>query len=182
MIATLHYYHDLLSFGFEMPAVSSFSSSEGEPAYGTPGEIQQLVKQLVLSQGQVLSQRLLTGMMFTFPLDCVPDASGILMTMFELMPQETGTWVESTLQMVPAGSIKAGEAERLLKGISDKVRTGEIGRIRAILQGRYCFFGRLMMMILLTDTIDFTNSYRRRNVAPREGLGRLEATRFRFSG
>lgn len=29
---------------------------------------------------------------------------------------------------------------------------------------------------------DFTNSYRRRNVAPREGLGRLEATRFRFSG
>ena len=30
--------------------------------------------------------------------------------------------------------------------------------------------------------IDFTNSYRRRNVAPRDGLGRLEATRFRFSG
>lgn len=32
------------------------------------------------------------------------------------------------------------------------------------------------------DVLDFTNSYRRRNVAPREGLGRLEATRFRFSG
>lgn len=28
---------------------------------------------------------------------------------------------------------------------------------------------------------DFTTSYRRRNVAPREGLGRLDPVRFRFS-
>lgn len=43
------------------------------------------------------------------------------------------------------------------------VQGGEPRKIRTVLQ-------------------DFTNSYRRRNVAPREGLGRLEATRFKFAG
>ncbi|KAI9853400.1 MAG: Nuclear import receptor [Pleopsidium flavum] len=65
--------------------------------------------------------------------------------------------------MLPAGTVKPGEADRLMNGISDKVQKGEIRKVRTLLQ-------------------DFTNSYRRRNVAPREGLGRLEAARFRFSG
>ncbi|KAJ9252501.1 hypothetical protein DTO195F2_7418 [Paecilomyces variotii] len=162
LIATLHYYRDLLSFGFEHPSVSEFAGPNGEP-YSNPVEIQAAVKQLVASQGQLLVQRILTGMMFTFPGDCFPDASGVLMTLFEMMPAEAGTWVQSTLQMLPPGSIKPGESEKLIKGISDKIQTGEMRRIRVLLQ-------------------DFTNSYRRRNVAPREGLGRLEATRFRFSG
>jgi len=44
-----------------------------------------------------------------------------------------------------------------------RIQSGEVRKIRTLLQ-------------------DFTNSYRRRNVAPREGLGRLEATKFRFAG
>ncbi|KKK22706.1 mRNA transport regulator (Mtr10) [Aspergillus rambellii] len=162
LIATLHYYHDLFSFAFDKPAVSGFTTTDGKP-YANPPEIREAVKQLIGSQGQVLTQRILTGMMFTFPGECFPDASGVLMSLFELMPQDAGAWVQSTLQMLPAGTMKAGEAERLLKGISDKVQSGETRKIRVLLQ-------------------DFTNSYRRRNVAPREGLGRLEATRFRFSG
>ncbi|KAJ5595720.1 hypothetical protein N7450_002178, partial [Penicillium hetheringtonii] len=162
LIATLHYYRDLFGFAFEKPMVSGFTSPEGEP-YSTPPEVREAVKNLLLSHGELLSQRVLTGMMFTFPGDCFPDASGIMMTMFQLLPQETGAWLQSTLQMLPAGSMKAGEAERLLKSIADKVQSGETRKIRVLLQ-------------------DFTNSYRRRNVAPRDGLGRLEATRFRFSG
>ncbi|KAJ5577526.1 uncharacterized protein N7459_006490 [Penicillium hispanicum] len=162
LIATLHYYRDLFSFAFDKPLVSAFTSPEGEPYANSP-EICEAVKALLVSQGQVLSQRVLTGMMFTFPGDCFPDASGVMMTLFELLPQETGAWLQNTLQMLPAGSMKPGEAERLLKNVSDKVQSGETRKIRVLLQ-------------------DFTNSYRRRNVAPRDGLGRLEATRFRFSG
>ncbi|KAJ5888985.1 hypothetical protein N7495_009026 [Penicillium taxi] len=162
VIATLHYYRDLFSFAFDKPLASDFSSVDGTP-YVNPPEVREAVKALILSQGQVLAQRAFTGMMFTFPGDCFPDASGVIMNMFELIPQQTGAWIQTTLQMLPAGSMKAGEAERLLKGISDKVQSGETRKIRALLQ-------------------DFTNSYRRRNVAPRDGLGRLEATRFRFSG
>ncbi|KAI9930223.1 hypothetical protein ASPWEDRAFT_100894 [Aspergillus wentii DTO 134E9] len=162
LIATLHYYRDLFSFAFEKPVVSEFTSPDGD-SYTNPPEIREAVRQLITSQGQILSQRVLTGMMFSFPGDCFPDASGVMMTLFELMPQEAGVWLQSTLQMLPAGTMKAGEAERLLKAVADKVQSGETRKIRVLLQ-------------------DFTNSYRRRNVAPRDGLGRLEATRFRFSG
>ena len=74
-------------------------------------------------------------MMFTFPGDCFADASGVLMTMFELLPQETGAWLQATLQMLPSGTMKHGEAERLLKNVSDKVQSGETRKIRVLLQG-----------------------------------------------
>jgi len=184
LIATLHYYRDLLSFGFDNPPVSEFRDPDGQQ-YTNPPEVQAAVKQLVSSQGQALVERVLTGMMFSFPEDCFPDASGVLMTLFELMPQEAGAWVQSTLQLLPAGSLKPGEAERLMKGISDKVQSGETRKIRVLLQGsfppfRYDDFRSFACVLTLRP--DFTNSYRRRNVAPREGLGRLEATRFRFTG
>jgi len=136
LIATLHYYRDLFGFAFEKPMVSGFTSPEGEP-YSTPPEVREAVKNLLLSHGELLSQRVLTGMMFTFPGDCFPDASGIMMTMFQLLPQETGAWLQSTLQMLPAGSMKAGEAERLLKSIADKVQSGETRKIRVLLQGEF---------------------------------------------
>lgn len=138
LLATLHYYHDLLSFAFDKPAVSGFTSSNGEP-YTNPPEIREAVKQLIASQGQVLAQRILTGMMFSFPGECFPDASGVMMSLFELMPQQAGSWLQTTLQMLPAGTMKAGEAERLLNGISEKVQSGEIRKIRVLLQGMLHF-------------------------------------------
>lgn len=134
VLATLHYYRDLFSFAFDKPAVSGFTSAEGE-VYSNPAEIQQAVRQLAASQGEALAQRILAGMMFTFPEDCFPDASGVMMAMFQLLPQESGRWLQTTLQMVPAGTMKPGEAERLLKGVSDKIQSGETRKIRVLLQG-----------------------------------------------
>ena len=108
-------------------------------------------------------QRALTGMMFHFPPDCLQDASGVLLALFELAPQQTAAWIRGTLAMLPEGSVKPGEGDRLLQAVAEKLRGGEMRRIRGLLQA-------------------FTTSYRRRNVAPRDGLGRLEAERFRFSG
>ncbi|KAL2375508.1 hypothetical protein RJZ90_008053, partial [Blastomyces dermatitidis] len=162
LTAVLHYCRDVLSFGTDKPSVSEFTGPDGEPFTNTP-EVQAAVKQLVTSQGAILVQRVLTGMMFSFPGDCFPDASGVLMSLFELMPQETARWVEATVHMLPARTLKPGESERLMKTLSEKIHQGDIRKTRVVLQ-------------------DFTNSYRRRNVAPREGLGRLEATRFKFSG
>lgn len=135
LIATLHYYRDLFSFAFEKPLVSEFTSPDDEP-YINPPEVREAVKNLIASQGQLLSQRVLAGMIFTFPGDCFPDASAIMMTMFELLPHETGAWLQNTLQMLPAGSMKPVEAERLLKSIAEKVQSGEIRKIRVLLQGK----------------------------------------------
>ncbi|EEH47117.2 uncharacterized protein PADG_03215 [Paracoccidioides brasiliensis Pb18] len=162
LTAVLHYCRDVLSFGFDKPSISEFTDPDGEPYTNTP-EVRSAVKQLITSQGAVLVQRVLTGMMFSFPDDCFPDASGVLMALFEMMPQETASWVEATVHMLPAGTVKPGESDRLMKTLSEKIQQGDVRRTRVVLQ-------------------DFTNSYRRRNVAPREGLGRLEAARFKFSG
>ena len=161
--ATLHFLSDLLSYGTDHPNSSNFQNGSNPARTNVPPELQQRVKRLISEQGEVLTQRVLTGMMFSFPRDCLQDASSVILAMLEIMPQAVASWVKGTLEMLPPGTLKAGEGERLMNAMAMKIQQGEIKKVKVLLQ-------------------DFTNSYRRRNVAPREGLGRLEATRFRFSG
>ena len=158
--STLHFLRDLLSYGGNNPA-----SSEGIPA-DVAAQIQQIVRGLLLSHGQNLVKQVMAGMMITFPRDCFADGSGVLLALFELLPAQTTEWVSQTVSMLPEGTVSPAEAERLMLKIKEKLSaddSGAIRNVRAILQ-------------------DFTNSYRRRNVAPRDGLGQLEARRFQFSG
>lgn len=161
--AALHFLRDFLDFGFDNPPVSNFAGPNGEPTKDNPPEVRAAVRQVLSTTGQQLVHRVLTGMMFSFPEDVFADSSGVLLSLFNLVPQAAAQWVQGTLQLLPAGTLKPAEANKLMKGISDKLQQNEARKVRVLLQ-------------------DFTNSYRRRNVAPREGLGRLEATRFRFSG
>ena len=164
LTATLHYVRDFLSYGTDHPNSSSFSSSEAaaQSEANQPANIA-AVKAVVSAQGEALVQRVLTGMMFTYPRDCLNDASGVLLALFDIAPEPMALWIKGTITMLPEGSVKAGEGERLVAAVAERVKSGETRKIRSLLQ-------------------DFTVSYRRRNVAPRDGLGRLEATRFRFSG
>ncbi|KAH7120786.1 armadillo-type protein [Dendryphion nanum] len=159
IIATLHFLRDLLGYGKNTAPSSSFDQTRHE----VPAAIQNRVKELVMKDQGRLVQRILTGMMYSFPEGSFPDASGVLLDLFELIPEPVSGWVQQTVAMLPAGSITPQESERFLNNIRQRIQTGDIRMIRTILQ-------------------DFTTSYRRRNVAPREGLGRLEASRFRFSG
>lgn len=159
LTATLHFLRDFLAYsGSDSP-----SSQVGQLAQSNPPEVQQAVKQLVLQQGEALTQRCMTGMMYSFPRDCFPDASGVLLAMFQVVPEGMVQWIKTTIEMLPEGSMTPQESHRLLSNIEQRIQSGEVRKIRTVLQ-------------------DFTNSYRRRNVAPREGLGRLDATRFRFAG
>jgi transportin-3 len=162
LIATLQFLRDFLGFGYDKPPVSDFNGPDGTPNINPP-EVQASVKRILASTGQSLVQRVLTGMMFSFPEDCFPDASAVILALFNLMPQAVAQWVQSTIQLLPAGTLKPEEGTKLMKGISEKIRQNEPRKVRVLLQ-------------------DFTNSYRRRNVAPRDGLGRLEATKFKFTG
>lgn len=160
LTATLHFLRDLLGYGGEDPPTSS---TFDEVRKKNPAATQQAVKQLLTNHGEDITQRIMTGMMYTFPRDCFPDASGVLLGMFQLLPAQTNEWVKRTIEMLPAGSVTPQEAQRLFSNIHDRIQADQLRTIRTVLQ-------------------DFTNSYRRRNVAPRDGLGRLEATRFRFAG
>lgn len=164
LMATLHFLRDFLAHGGEMAPSPAFDAQDGTYSNRpNPPEIQSRVKSLTLAQGETIVQRCLTGMMYTFPVDTHPDASGVLLALFQLEPEAVSEWVGKTVNMLPEGSIADQERERLMRNIGQRLQAGEIRKIRGLLA-------------------DFTNGYRRRNVAPREGLGRLEAARFRFSG
>lgn len=164
LIATLHFLRDFLAYGSDLAPSPGFDAQDGTYSNRpNPPEIQTRVKNLTLAEGEHLVQRCLIGMMYTFPVDAHPDASGVLLALFQLLPEPVSEWVGKTVNMLPEGSIADQERERLMRNIGQRLQAGEIRKIRGLLA-------------------DFTNSYRRRNVAPREGLGRLEAVRFRFSG
>lgn len=159
--ATLHYIRDLLSWGSKNPP----SSSEHLGPVAVE-QLRHLVRQLLAAKGDVLVQRVLAGMMITFPRDCFADGSGALLTLFEIMPAEATIWVEQTIKLLPPGTITPVDVQRVMTKIREKLQTndtGDVRQIRSILQ-------------------DFTNTYRRRYIAPRDGLGQLETARFRFSG
>ncbi|RDW92098.1 hypothetical protein BP5796_01492 [Coleophoma crateriformis] len=155
--AVLHYLRDVIGYGGDNPPSSTNSPN--------PAPIKQAVQQLLLAHGEQLVKQIMAGMMITFPGDCFTDGSGALLGLFELTPQQTTAWVDTTVRMLPAGTVSEAEINRLLAGIREQLSVGPDGlrKVRSLLQ-------------------DFTNSYRRRYVAPRDGLGRLEATRFQFDG
>ena len=134
LTATLHFLRDFLSYGTEYPN-STFIDEYQDLVMPNPLYIQQAVRHLIVLQGEGLTQRILTGMMFHFPRDCFPDASGVLLSMFELIPQEVGTWLTETLEKLPAGTIKPGEAEKLVNSIGTRIQAGETRRVRVLLQG-----------------------------------------------
>ncbi|EHK43298.1 hypothetical protein TRIATDRAFT_285917 [Trichoderma atroviride IMI 206040] len=158
--STLHFLRDLLSYGGDNPA-----SSEGLPE-SAAASIRTIVKNLLSSHGENLVKQVMAGMMITFPRDCFADGSGVLLSLFELLPVQTTEWVSRTIQLLPQGTVSPEEANRLMIKIKERLGSDEAGGIRHV-------------RVLLQD---FTNTYRRRNVAPRDGLGQLEATRFQFAG
>lgn len=144
----LRYLGDLLSYGTNHPH-SSQLPLPSTPAAQTKNRSS--IMSLASAQGETLIQRLMDGMMFTFPRDCLQDASNVLLSLFELDALQTAFWIKTTLDLLPESNFKAGEREKLLTAVQDKMQTGQTYKIRTVLQ-------------------DFTTSYRRRHVAPRDGL------------
>jgi transportin-3 len=164
VMATLHFLRDFLAYGGDDAPSPAFDAHDGTyQLRPNPPQIKQTVHTHITTQGASLVQRCMTGMMYSFPQDCIPDASGVLLALFELVPREVALWIAQTIDLLPAGSLAAEEKDMLLRRVSGLVEKSETRKIRTLLQ-------------------DFTGSYRRRNVAPREGLGGLEGGKFRFKG
>ncbi|KAK8932152.1 hypothetical protein VCV18_000685 [Metarhizium anisopliae] len=158
--STLHFLRDLLSYGGDNPA-----SSEGLPE-AQAAEIRGIIKNLLMAHGADLVKQTMAGMMITFPGDCFADGSGVVLALFEIMPAQTTEWVAHTIELLPQGTVSAPEAQRFVTKVKEKLSSGDVSGLRHV---------RTLLQ-------DFTTNYRRRNVAPRDGLGQLEAARFQFSG
>ncbi|KAL7271962.1 Nuclear import receptor [Rhizina undulata] len=159
LIAVLQFLRDVLAYGRPAPPTSTYQET-------TPAEVQAAVKNMSLSIGERITQKILSGLMYSFPRDCVPDSSGVLLALVELCPQPWIQWMKRTLEMLPAGSVSPAEAQKFLTTIEGAVQTNDWKKIRYTLQ-------------------DFTNWYRRKNVTPRTtvtGIEGIEGSQFRFSG
>ena len=136
LTATLHFLRDFLSYGTSHPNSSAFTDEQdSQQSQQNSPQAQQAVKRLVASQGESLVQRTMTGMMFHFPRDCFPDASGVLLVLLEIMPEEVAGWIGATIQMLPPGTVKQGEGERLMAAIGQKIQLGDLRKVRVLLQG-----------------------------------------------
>lgn len=114
LLATLHFLRDFLAYGSDNAPSSSLTG----PKSNDMAQIQQAVRALLVADGEVLTQRVMTGMMYTFPRDCWPDASGVLLAMFQVMPEQVAVWIRTTVGLLPPGSITPQESQRLMDNIN----------------------------------------------------------------
>lgn len=158
LISVLQFLRDLLAYGREAPPNSTYRK--------TPIEVRNAVKTAADRMGERITQRILSGLMYSFPSDCVTDSSGVMLELAELHPLPMIQWVKSTLELLPAGSISPVEAQKFLKGVEEAAVHKDWNKIR------YTFR-------------DFTSWYRRKNVTPRSqltGIAGAENPRFSFRG
>lgn len=154
LIACLHFSRDFLSFGFESPSSSGASGP-------VPQDVRQTIIQAVAAHGQDLCTAIIIGLIHSFPSDCGTDASGMLLTVFQLAPKEASvTWIAQTLDQLPAGSVSDKEREKLLNNSSTAFGSGDYKRVRVLVR-------------------DFAAWYSRRNVTRRTRL-KLSGPNFVF--
>ena len=108
LMAVLHFLRDVLAYGSEAPPTSRYKNAEN------PRHIRDEVVRIVRSTGEDLTIRIMSGLMYSFPGDCVPDSSGVLMTLVELVPEDACIWVNKTVSLLPAGSVSDFERQKFL--------------------------------------------------------------------
>jgi transportin-3 len=142
LTATLHYLQDVFSYGTGTPPTSVIKGP-------IPDNVQTLVVSLACAHGQQLTSKIVSGLIYSFPRDCVTDASSLLLVVYQLVPGEQSLqWLSSTLDLLPSGSVSDEEKTKLLQRVSTAMQSKDFKRVRTILR-------------------DFTALYSRRNVTPR---------------
>ncbi|ANB15633.1 Mtr10p [Sugiyamaella lignohabitans] len=160
LTATLHFLLDLFAYGGEQAPSSSVI-----PGGKIPAEIRSVVSSLAAEQGEALTSRIITGILFSYPRDVITDASSLLLSAYRLSSgNETIRWLSNTLDALPAGGLSPDEKSKLLQRISTSMESQDFKRVRSILR-------------------DFTTLYGRRNLTPRNaGINTVSASSFSFSG
>ena len=109
LTAVLHFLRDLL--GYTVGHIPSAMQSE------VPAEMQTILRELVVNNGPILCTALVSGMIFTFPSDCVMDGAGALMTLIEANPSAAVNWIPQSLDALPQEHLSLEERQRFLAQI-----------------------------------------------------------------
>ena len=168
LTAVLHFLRDLL--GYVVGHVPSAMEANLRP------EMQTIIRGMISANGSALCGLIMSGMIFTFPRDCVTDGAGALMTLIEMDPQASVAWIRDSLNMLPHENLSADERLKFIRQIQE-----------------YPLSSRQLLMASAADSRDyrkiqrqiqdFVAIYRRRVISPRntsEGKGFAEGVAIRF--
>jgi transportin-3 len=128
------------------------------------------------SNGAMLCRLLISGMIFTFPRDCVVHGAGALMTLIEMDPQTSVAWIANSVAMLPPENLSADERNKFITQIA-KYDPGTLLTSSAATGEDYRRIQRQIQ--------DFVAIYRRRVISPRsksQGKGFFDGVTFRFRG
>ena len=109
LAAVLHFLRDLL--GYAVGHISSAMKSD------VPPEMQTIVHGIICANGSTLCSLIMSGMIFTFPRDCVTDGAGALMTLIEMYPRASVAWIGISLNMLPPENLCQEEGARFINQI-----------------------------------------------------------------
>jgi transportin-3 len=110
LTAVLHFLRDYMDY----------AAGHGPAAMeqGVPHQMQAAFRGVVQRHGATMCNLLISGMIFTFPRDCVVDGAGALMTLIEIDPENSGVWIATSLATLPSENFSDAERNRFLLQIS----------------------------------------------------------------
>jgi transportin-3 len=168
LTAVLHFLRDFL--GYAVGHAPSAMETE------VPREMQTAIRGMISSNGAMLCRLIISGMIFTFPGDCVVDGAGALMTLIEMDPQTSVAWIANSVGMLPPENLSADERNKFITQIA-KYDPGTLLTASAATGKDYRRIQRQIQ--------DFVAIYRRRVISPRsksQGKGFFDGVAFRFQG
>jgi transportin-3 len=170
LTAVLHFLRDFL--GYAVGHVPSAMESE------VPAEMQTAIRAMISAHGSTLCSLIMSGMIFTFPRDCVVDGAGALMTLIEMDPVTSVGWIANSLNLLPAENLSADERSKFFGQMTEYDLIPQPLLMNRAANGRD--FRKIQRQIQ-----DFVAIYRRRVISPRsksQGKGFAEGMAFRFQG
>ena len=152
LTAVLHFLRDLL--GYAVGHVPSAMKSDVLP------EMQTVLREIISASGSPLCSLIMSGMIFTFPRDCVTDGAGALMTLIEMDPRASVAWVGISLSMLPQENLSQEERARFMNQVQMYFYYPILSLTSSAADSRD--YRRIQRQIQ-----DFVAIYRRRVVSPR---------------
>jgi transportin-3 len=111
LTAVLHFIRDFL--GYAVGHVPSNMETE------VPIEMQTALRAMIGMHGSTLCSLIMSGMIFTFPRDCVTDGAGALMSLIEIDPETSASWIGNSLHLLPAENLSQEERSKFMNQIAE---------------------------------------------------------------
>jgi transportin-3 len=106
LTAVLHFLRDFL--GYAVGHIPSAMEAE------VPIEMSNAIRREIINNGSTLCGLIICGMIFTFPRGCVVDGAGALMTLIELDPETSVSWIANSLNLLPPENLSDEERNRFI--------------------------------------------------------------------